>query len=55
MSHCAKREEIVKEGRSWPGMGITVPPGTKLHVEKNFGRAGSKCTTREKLPSRHTP
>ena len=36
-------------------MGPTVPPGTNLHVGKEFGRGGSHCITREELESRQVP
>ena len=30
-------------------MGLSVPPGTNLHVGKKMGRAGYNCTTWEEL------
>ena len=36
-------------------MGPTVPPGTNLHVGKEFGRGGSHCITREELERRQVP
>ena len=48
-SHCATREEILKQGRIRAEVGPTVPPWMKLHAGKKFGRGGSHCTTREEL------
>ena len=36
-------------------MGLTVSPGTNLHVGKNFGRAGSHYATRDELERRQVP
>ena len=36
-------------------MGLTVPPGTNLHVGKKFGMVGSHCTTREELERKQVP
>ena len=39
-------------GKKLAGMGLTVPPGTNLHVGKKSGKGGSHFTTTEELESR---